>query len=95
MNFKPLGERVIVERKEEAKTTASGIIIPDNAAAEKQTEGTVVAVSKAVEEKGEIAVDDVVLFGKYAGTEIMLDGKEYVVLNNSEKNDEILVKVIK
>ena len=95
MNFKPLGERVIVERKEEAKTTASGIIIPDNAAAEKQTEGTVVAVSKAVEDKGEIAVGDVVLFGKYAGTEIMLDGKEYVVLNNSEKNDEILVKVIK
>ena len=93
MNFKPLGERVIVERKEEAKTTSSGIIIPDKAA-EKQTEGTVVAVSKAVEAKGEIAVGDVVLFGKFAGTEITLDGKEYVVLSNSEKNDEILVKVI-
>jgi len=93
MNFKPLGERVIVERKEEAKTTSSGIIIPDKAA-EKQTEGTVVAVSKAVEEKGEITVGDVVVFGKYAGTEITLDGKEYVVLSNSEKNDEILIKVI-
>jgi len=91
MNFQPLGERVIVERKEEATTTASGIIIPDNAA-EKQTEGTVVAVSKAVADKGEIKVGDVVLFGKYAGTELMLDGKEFVVLNNSEKNDEILMK---
>jgi chaperonin GroES len=91
MNFQPLGERVIIERKEEATKTASGIIIPDNAA-EKQTEGTVLAVSKAVAAKGEIAVGDVVVFGKYAGTEITLDGKEYVVLNNSEKNDEILIK---
>lgn len=94
MKFKPLGERVIVERKEEATTTASGIIIPDNAA-EKQTEGKIVAISKSVEAKGELKVGDEVVFGKYAGSEITLDGKEYVVLNNSEKNDEILVKIIK
>lgn len=89
MNFKPLGERVLVERSEEQTTTASGIIIPDSAK-EKPLEGKVVAVSKKVEEKGELAAGDTVVFGKYAGTEIVIDGKDYIVLNNSEKSDEIL-----
>ena len=89
MNFKPLGSRVLVTRNEEATKTASGIIIPDNAK-EKPLEGKVVAVSKAVQERGEIAEGDVIVFGKYAGTEITIDGKDYIVLNNSEKNDEIL-----
>ena len=89
MNFKPLGSRVLVARSEEPTKTASGIIIPDNAK-EKPLEGKVVAVSKTVEERGEIAVGDTVVFGKYAGTEITIDGKEYIVLNNSEKNDDIL-----
>jgi chaperonin GroES len=89
MNFKPLGSRVLVSRNEEPTKTASGIIIPDNAK-EKPLEGKVVAISKAVEERGEIAVNDVVVFGKYAGTEIAIDGEDYIVLNNSEKNDEIL-----
>ncbi len=89
MNFKPLGSRVLVSRNEEPTKTASGIIIPDNAK-EKPLEGKVIAVSKTVEERGEIAVGDVVVFGKYAGTEIAIDGEDYIVLNNSEKNDEIL-----
>ena len=93
MNYIPLGQRVLVERKEEATTTASGIIIPDNAT-EKQTEGKVVALSKAVESKGELKVGDTVVFAKFAGSEITLDNKEYVVLNNSEKNDEILLKKV-
>ena len=89
MSFQPLGSRVLVERSEEPTKTASGIIIPDNAK-EKPLDGKVVAISKTVAEKGEIAVGDIVVFGKYAGTEITIDGKEFVVLNHSEKNDDIL-----
>jgi len=89
MNFTPLGERVLIKRVEEQTTTSSGIIIPDNAK-EKPLEGKVVALSKAVASKGEIAEGDIVIFGKFAGTEIKLDGNEYIVLNNSEKSDEIL-----
>ncbi|MDR2152688.1 MAG: co-chaperone GroES [Helicobacteraceae bacterium] len=89
MLFTPLGYRILVERSEEPTKTASGIIIPDNAK-EKPLDGKVVAISKAIKEKGEIAVGDVVVFGKYAGTEIKIDGKDYVVLNNSEKNDDVL-----
>ncbi len=89
MNFKPLGERVLVERKEEEKKTASGLIIPDSAK-EKPAEGKVVAVSAQVEKLGEIKVGDRVCFGKYAGTEITLDGKDYIVLQTSEKNSEVI-----
>jgi chaperonin GroES len=87
MNFQPLGERVLVQRIEEATTTASGIIIPDNAK-EKPQEGVVKAVSKKVENEGEIALNDVVLFGKYSGVETSIEGQDYIVLN--QKNDEIL-----
>ncbi|MCI4400055.1 MAG: co-chaperone GroES [Campylobacteraceae bacterium] len=80
MNFKPLGKRILVERTEEVTKTASGIIIPDSAK-EKPQMGKVVALSKKVEEKGEIKNGDTVLFGKYAGTEIKVDGKEYLVMN--------------
>jgi chaperonin GroES len=89
MNFIPLGERVLVERKEEETTTTSGIIIPDNAK-EKPLTGTVVTVSKTVQDRGELNSGDTVVFAKYSGTEITLDGKEYLVLNNSKKSDEIL-----
>ena len=80
MNFKPLGERVLVERVEETNTTVSGIIIPDNAK-EKPSEGKVVAVSK---DANDVAVDDVVVFGKYSGTELTLDAKVYLVLEVSD-----------
>ena len=89
MNYRPLGDRVVLERAEENTKTASGIIIPDNAA-EKQNAGTVVAVSESVEKKGEIKVGDEVILGKYTGTDITVDGKEYVVVNAAE----ILLKKI-
>ncbi len=80
MNFKPLGDRVLVERVEETNTTASGIIIPDNAK-EKPSEGKVLAIGSDVEDVKE---GDVVVFGKYSGTELVLDGKEYLVLEVSD-----------
>ncbi len=80
MNFKPLGDRVLVERVEETNTTASGIIIPDNAK-EKPSQAKVVAISSEVKDVKE---GDVVVFGKYAGTELALEGKEYLVLETSD-----------
>jgi len=80
MNFKPLGDRLLVERVEEATTTASGIIIPDNAK-EKPSKGKVLAIGSDVED---VNVDDIVVFGKYAGTDLVLDDKEYLVLEVSD-----------
>ena len=80
MTFKPLGKRVLLERIEEATTTASGIIIPDNAK-EKPLSGIVRAVSPKVTEKGLVVIGDKVVFAKYAGTEITIDGKAYLVMN--------------
>lgn len=77
MNFQPLGNRVLVKRVEEATTTASGIIIPDNAK-EKPSRGEIVAVSKAVTE---LSVGNEVLFGKYSGNEVSFDGTKYMVLD--------------
>ena len=76
MNFQPLGKRVLVERLEEAKTTASGIYIPDSAK-EKPSQGKVLAVSKEVED---VAFNDIVVFGKYSGNELILDGTTYLVI---------------
>ena len=76
MNFQPLGKRVLVKRVEEATTTMSGIIIPDNAK-EKPSRGEVVAVSKEVEV---LANGNQVLFGKYAGNEVAFEGTKYIVL---------------
>ena len=76
MNFQPSGKRVLVERLEDVKTTASGIIIPDNAK-EKPLSGKVLAVSSEVEG---VSVGDNVVFAKYGGTEVVLDGKTYLVL---------------
>jgi chaperonin GroES len=80
MAFQPLGKRVLIERVEEATTTASGIIIPDNAK-EKPLNGKVIAVSKEVKE---ISVNDTVVFSKYAGSELTLDGKEYLVMEDKD-----------
>ena len=76
MNFQPLGKRVLGARLEDVKTTASGIIIPDNAK-EKPLSGKVLAVSSEVEG---VSVGDSVVFAKYGGTEVALDGKTYLVL---------------
>lgn len=80
MTFKPLGKRVLLERVEEPTTTATGIIIPDNAK-EKPLSGIVKAVSAKLEDKGIVAVGDRVVFAKYSGTELTLDGKAYLVMN--------------
>ncbi len=85
MKFRPLHDRVLIERVEEEEKTKTGIIIPD-AAREKQQRGKIVSVGKGrINEKGEILKldvkeGDVVLFEKYGGEEIKIDGKEYVIL---------------
>ena len=76
MNFKPIGERVLVERLEKKKKTASGIIIPDNAK-EKPLMGVVKAIGSEVKD---VKVNDKVVFGKYSGTEVKLEGTEYLIL---------------
>ncbi len=91
MNIRPLHDRIIVERLEEETTTAAGIIIPDSAK-EKPQQGKVIAVGKGkVTEDGKVLPLDVkkgdtVLFGKYAGTEVKLDGNEYLMM----REDDIL-----
>ncbi|MCH9814381.1 MAG: co-chaperone GroES [Epsilonproteobacteria bacterium] len=80
MSFEPLGQRVLVKRVEEEAKTASGIIIPDNAK-EKPSNGKVIAISSEVEEDGLINAGDTVVFGKYSGTEITLEGSEHLVMD--------------
>lgn len=80
MNFKPLGTRVLVERLEEETKTSSGIIIPDNAK-EKPLMGVVRALGAKVSEECQCVKEgDTIVFGKYKGSEIKLDNKEFVVL---------------
>ncbi len=89
MNIRPLHDRVIVKRMEEERTTPGGIVIPDNAA-EKPIKGEVVAVGNGkILENGEVRpldvkVGDKVLYGKYAGTEIKIDGEEYLVMRDDD-----------
>ena len=79
-SFLPLGQRVLVKRVEEATTTASGIIIPDNAK-EKPLNAEVLAISNEVKEDGDIKVGDNIIFAKYTGTELTVDGTEHLILN--------------
>jgi chaperonin GroES len=89
MKFRPLHDRVVVKRVEAESKTASGIIIPDNAK-EKPSEGEIVAVGPGGrDEAGKlipIAVQtgDRVLFGKWSGTEVKLDGVEYLIMKESD-----------
>ena len=91
MKFRPLHDRVLVRRIEEAETVRGGIIIPDTAK-EKPQEGEAIAVGNGkVLDNGqriplEVKAGDRVLFGKYGGNEIKLDGEEYLIL----REDEIL-----
>jgi len=82
MSFQPLGNRVLIQREEQTNTTASGIIIPDSAK-EKPLEGKVIAVGKDAVEDG-ISEGDIVVFGKFGGTEITIDGTEYLILTSKE-----------
>jgi chaperonin GroES len=89
MNIKPLGERVVIKVIENEVTTKSGIVLPDTAK-EKPQLGEVLAVGsgKLLDNGQRVAVDvkvgDHVLFAKYAGTEVKLDGEEYMVLKESD-----------
>jgi chaperonin GroES len=89
MNFRPLGDRVLVKRVEEETKSAGGIIIPDTAK-EKPQEGEVLAVGPGPrDEDGEyIAMDlkvgDRILFGKWSGTEVKLDGKDLLIMKESD-----------
>ena len=90
MNFKPLQDRVLIERLEQEKQTAGGIIIPDTAK-EKPSEGVVVAVGEGARcsKTGELCdmtlkVGDKVLFGKWSGNEVKIDGKDYVIMKESD-----------
>jgi chaperonin GroES len=89
MKFRPLGDRVVVKRVQEDTKTAGGIIIPDTAQ-EKPQEGEVVAVGPgARDEKGdriapEVRVGDRILFGKWSGTEVKVDGQELLIMKESD-----------
>jgi chaperonin GroES len=89
MKIRPLHDRVVVRRKEEEKTTKAGIVIPDTAS-EKPIRGVVVAVGHGkVLDNGDVRaldvkVKDEVLFGKYSGTEVKIDGEELVVMREED-----------
>ena len=91
MKIRPLQDRVIVQRMDEEETTKGGIIIPDTAK-EKPQEGKVIAVGKGkVGDNGKVTPLDVktgdkILFGKYSGTEVKIEGDEYIIM----REDDIL-----
>jgi chaperonin GroES len=94
MNLKPLGDRLIVKAVEEEETTASGIVLPDTAK-EKPQRGKVLAVGDGkIGDDGkrvpiDVSEDDEVLYSKYGGTEIVIDGEDLLVLRESD----VLAKV--
>jgi chaperonin GroES len=84
VSFTPNEDRILVESAAAEEKTASGIIIPDTAK-EKPQEGVVVAVGQGTEEKPvTVKVGDKILYGKYSGTEITLDGNDYLIMRNSD-----------
>ena len=84
MNVKPLADRVLVKPAEAEEKTASGIIIPDSAK-EKPLKGEIIAVGKGTkDEEMVLAQGDHVLYGKYAGTEIELNGEKYLIMRQSD-----------
>ncbi len=89
MNIRPLHDRVVVSRTEEETTSAGGIVIPDSAA-EKPSQGEVVAVGpgKKLDDGSvqamDVKVGDKILFGQYAGSTVKLEGEELLIMNESE-----------
>ena len=89
MKFRPLGDRVLVKRVEEEEKTKGGIIIPDTAK-EKPQEGEVVAVGPGARDedgdyiKPELNVGDRILFGKWSGTEVKVDGEDLLIMKESD-----------
>ena len=89
MNIRPLHDRVVVRRMEEERTSSGGIVIPDSAT-EKPIQGEIVAVGNGkIMDNGDhrsldVKVGDRVLFGKYSGTEVKLDGEELLVMREDD-----------
>jgi len=84
LNIKPLGTRVVVKVQEAETKTKSGIYIPDSAK-EKPQRGEVMAVGNGTKDEAmELKAGDIVLYGKYAGTKIEVDGEEYLIMNQSD-----------
>ncbi len=84
INFKPNEDRVLVEPAPAEEKTASGIIIPDTAK-EKPQKGKVIAVGEGLKDKPiTVKPGEHILYGKYAGTEITIDGKDYLIMRNSD-----------
>lgn len=89
MKLRPLQDRILVQRMEEETKTKGGIIIPDTAK-EKPAEGKVIAVGNGkISDKGErmaleVKVGDRILFGKYAGTEVKIEGEEYLIMREDD-----------
>ena len=84
MKIKPLADRVLVEPAQAESTTASGIIIPDTAQ-EKPQKGTITAVGSGKKDEAmTVKVGDTILYGKYSGTELKFEGKEYLIMKESD-----------
>jgi chaperonin GroES len=84
VNIKPLADRVLVQAMEAESKTASGLIIPDTAK-EKPQKGTVVAAGPGTkDEEMQVKVGDVVLYGKYSGSEINVDGTDYLMMRQTD-----------
>lgn len=89
MNIRPLHDRVVVRRKEEERTSAGGIVLPDSAT-EKPVQGEVVAIGngKVADDGSRVAMDvsvgDTVLFGKFSGTEVKVDGEDLLVMREDD-----------
>lgn len=90
MSIRPLHDRVVVRRAEEERKSAGGIIIPDNAAGEKPDRGEIIAVGNGkITDSGDIRALDVkvgntILFGKYAGTAVKVDGEEVLIMREED-----------
>jgi len=89
MSLKPLGNRVVIEPNEQEEITSGGIVLPETAK-EKPQKGKIIAAGKGkVTEDGkvltlDVKVGDLILFGKYSGTEIKVDGKEYLMMREDD-----------
>ncbi len=89
LNMKPLGSRVVVEPNEQEEITAGGIVLPETAK-EKPQQGTILAVGQGDRDEDgkripmDVAVGDKILFAKYSGTEIKVDGKKLLILRESD-----------
>ena len=84
IRIKPLSDRVVVEALEAETKTASGLYIPDSAK-EKPQQGKIIAVGKGTkDEPTTVKVGDIVLYGKYSGTELKLDGNDYLIMRESD-----------